>query len=405
MTVIVYFSYVSVYYNKTPDMTKILYIITKSNWGGAQRYVYDMATRAAKEKVNGESCSVKVALGGNGMLAQTLEAAGIPVIRIDGLERDVNPIKDFSVFFKLISLLRREQPDVLHVNSSKIGAMGAVAGRIARIPKIIFTAHGWAFNEDRGFISKLFIKIIYWCAIFFSHKTITVSDNMRFKIKHWPFIGGKTVTVHNGVDAPAYFAKDSARVVLMERCPAIKSALGEDWNKPVWIGTIAELHPIKSLDTAIDAISEVVKRGRKVVYTIIGEGQERARLEKRIADLGLSKHVFLTGHIDNAAQYLKAFDIFTLVSISEGLAYVVIEAGMAGLPVIATAVGGVPELVEDMKSGLLIQPRKPTEIAKSIEFMIEHRSTAHEYAHELQTKMKRDFSVETMFEKTLNLYK
>lgn len=401
MTVIVYFNYVPLYYNKSSDMTKILYIITKSNWGGAQRYVYDMATRAAQE----QNCTVKVALGGSGMLAQKLEAADIPVIKIAGLERDVNPVKDLSAFFGLVSLLRTERPDVLHVNSSKIGAMGALAGRIASIPKIIFTAHGWAFNENRGFVSKLLIKIIYWFTIFFSHATITVSENMRSKIKYWPFIAGKTVVIRNGVDVPAYFTKDSARIMLMEHCPAIKTALGDDWKQCVWIGTIAELHPIKSLDTAIAAVAEVVKKGQKVIYAIMGEGQERARLEKQISDLGLSKQVFLTGHVDNAAQYLKAFDIFMLVSVSEGLAYVIIEAGMAGLPVVATAVGGIPELVDDMKSGLLIQPRKPTEIAKSIEFMLEHKSTAHEYARELQAKMKADFSVEKMFAKTFALYK
>ncbi len=385
-------------------MTKILYIITKSNWGGAQRYVYDMATHAAQEKVNGENCTVSVVLGGNGMLAEKLKMAGIPVISIAGLERDVNPIKDIGVFFRLISLFRAERPDVIHVNSSKIGAMGAIAGRIAGVPKIIFTAHGWAFNENRGFVSKLLIKIIYWFTIFFSHATITVSENMRSKIKNWPFIGGKTFTIHNGVDTPTYFAKDSARIVLLDHCPAIKAVLGDEWKKNAWIGTIAELHPTKALDAAINAVSEVVEKGAKVLYLIIGEGQERARLEKQIADLGLSKHVFLVGHIDNAAQYLKAFDIFMLVSLSEGLGYVVIEAGMAGLPVIATAVGGIPELVEDMKSGLLIQPKKPAEIAHAIEFMSEHSDTAHDYAHALQAKMKSDFSVAKMFEKTFALY-
>jgi glycosyltransferase involved in cell wall biosynthesis len=397
-------------------MTKILYIITKSNWGGAQRYVFDMAVRSAQEKIHGEACSVSVALGGEGPLSDALKTAGIPVIHIPSLGRDVNPIKDFRVLFNLISLLRKERPDIIHVNSSKIGALGALAGRITRVHQIIFTAHGWAFNENRSLTSKLFIKIIYWITIILSHTTIAVSENMRSKTTYWPWIKNKIKVIHNGAETPTYFTKESARVVLSEFSPALASALKNDRNR-FWIGTIAELHPTKSLDTAIRALSEVVKTAvgtpskttrkptHKPLYVIIGEGQERAQLEGLIVELGLADTVFLLGHRENAAQYLKAFDLFMLVSVSEGLGYAVIEAGMAGLPVIATGVGGLPELVEDMKSGILIQPKKPLEISHSIEFMLENKSTAREYARTLHTHIKEGFSIETMFEKTFALYK
>jgi glycosyltransferase involved in cell wall biosynthesis len=124
-----------------------------------------------------------------------------------------------------------------------------------------------------------------------------------------------------------------------------------------------------------------------------------------IASLGLSDRVFLLGHVADAFQYIKAFDAFLLPSRSEGLGYVLLEAGMQAVPVIATTVGGIPEIVEDMKSGVLVQPNKPSEIASAIEFYAEHHDTVREYARALNEKVKRDFSLEKMAIETEKIYR
>ena len=121
---------------------KILYVITKANWGGAQKYVYELAT-AMKERGH----EVAVAYGTEGLLAERLGQAGIRTLPIGGLSRDIDAKAEVSAWRSLLSLIKEEQPDLVHVNSSK-GGLALIAARIAGIRRIIFTAHGWAFNAE-----------------------------------------------------------------------------------------------------------------------------------------------------------------------------------------------------------------------------------------------------------------
>jgi len=155
--------------------SKILYIITKSNWGGAQRYVFDLSLNS-KDKFE-----VVVALGGEGPLKKRLEKEGVRVIKIKKMERDVSARKEFLSFFDILSVIVREKPDVIHLNSSKAGGLGALASRVSNFfrktnSKIIFTAHGWPFNEERAKWQKVLIKFLSWLNIILSHKTIVISN-------------------------------------------------------------------------------------------------------------------------------------------------------------------------------------------------------------------------------------
>lgn len=396
---------------------KILILITKSNWGGAQKYVYDLATSLPKDKYQ-----VKVAAGGagatggeSGPLVERLKEAGIEVISVNPLSNKVDVRKDASTFGQLWKIIRRERPDVLHVNSSKAGGMGAFIGRLLGVRKIVFTAHGWAFNEERPWHEKIIIRLLHWTTIILCHTTIAVSQNLKDAFKNWPLVGGKIIVIRNGIAGKAGYGKDGARQALAGMFPQLKAALAQaatahsvSARKNVfWVGTIAELHPVKNLDKALEAMAEIKNDSMRTghfIYTIMGEGRERAHLEGMIASLDLSDRVFLLGHVTDAFQYIKAFDTFLLPSRSEALGYVLLEAGMQTVPVVATTVGGIPEIVEDMKSGVLVQPNKPSEIASAIEFYADHPGTAREYAKALNEKIKRDFSLENMITETEGVY-
>jgi glycosyltransferase involved in cell wall biosynthesis len=140
------------------------------------------------------------------------------------------------------------------------------------------------------------------------------------------------------------------------------------------------------------------------MYAIIGDGDERSRLEKLIIELGLERNVFLLGHVDNAAQYLKAFDIFVLASLSEGLGYVILEAGLVGIPCIATNVGGIPEIIENMVSGILVQPRQPEEITKAINYFVGNKNIREKCAMALQKKVSTEFTIRGMVQATVVTY-
>ena len=385
---------------------KIAYLITKSNWGGAQKYVYELATSLPRDRYE-----ARVIAGGNGPLTTRLEDAGIKVIPIEYLGRDVHAKKDLTAFRELWGIIRREKPDVLHINSSKAGIMGAIIGRTLRVPRVIFTAHGWAFNEDRPVYQKIIIKILHWVTIILCHQTIAVSQNIKNAFNGWPGTNEKITVIYNGIKPTTGYAKNGARVALATTFPQLKSAL--EHKHLYWVGTIAELHPIKNLDGALLAMKELVdlytcehttKKSPFLLYTIIGEGNERPRLERMIADLGLSEHVFLLGHVTLASQYIKAFDTFLLPSKSEALAYVLLEAGLGETPIISTAVGGIPEIVEDMRSGVLIQPRKPSEIAHAVNFYAEHPDMARQYAKALYESVKTKFTLERMVQETEKIY-
>ncbi|MDQ5893120.1 MAG: Second mannosyl transferase [Patescibacteria group bacterium] len=375
---------------------KVLILITKSNWGGAQRYVYDLAVNLPKDVYE-----IEVMAGGNGVLIEKLVSAGIKADGSLAIGRDVNPWQDIKAFFSLWSLLWEKKPDVLHINSSKIGGLGALAGRCAGIKKIVFTAHGWAFNENRNIFSKALIKFLHWITIILSHTTISVSEALLLQMKNWPFISNKVHVIHNGIKTEALFSKANARTEL------IKEKLPKD---SLLIGSVGELHHVKGYSYALRGLQGFVENlknihpSKKVIYAIIGEGEYRENIEKDIENLGLKDSVMLLGKVPTAFHYFKAFDIFLMPSLSEGLPYVLLEAGLAGLPVIATAVGGIPEIIDDMDSGILIQSSKPKEIQHALEFYMSHKKTQKAYGIALQKKITEQFSLENMVSETSKIY-
>lgn len=379
---------------------KVFICITKANWGGAQKYVFDIATSLPKEQFD-----VTVVFGGDGLMKEKLEKAGIKIEKLR-LENKIGLLKNLAEFFEVIKIVCKNKPDILHLNSSKMGIMGTFAGRICNMirghnTKMVFTAHGWAFNEDRPFWQRVLLKIVYWKTVFMSHKTICVSSNIKSQMEHLPFVKRKLEIINNGINDIDFIDRALARKKILEKIGSIDNkSLG---NK--WIGTISELHKNKGLEYAIRAFAKIENSlAENLSFIIIGEGDERKYLEKIISELGLSGKIFMIGKVDDAEKYLKAFDIFTLTSITEALGYVILEAGYAELPTVASAVGGIPEIIEDMKSGILIKPKNPDEIAKSIEFILKNPEKALFWAENLREKVCRDFNINEMIRKTVDIY-
>ncbi|MFO0718715.1 MAG: glycosyltransferase family 4 protein [Candidatus Paceibacterota bacterium] len=371
---------------------KILYIITKGNFGGAQRYVFDLATSLPRETFD-----VSVAFGQAGMLAEKLRDADIKTIEIKSLQRDVNLLLDLKSFFELVKIFIKEKPDTIHINSSKIGGLGSLAGRVTGVPNIIFTAHGWAWNENRNAISKVAIKFLHWLTIVFSHKTIAVSENLAKQVTHWPFISKKIHVIHNGI-AP-FDLKDRA-----EARAALIKIYGGTITPEKWIGTAAELHKNKGLDFLINAFSKIESENPNSEIFIMGEGEERNNLEKLIAEKNLQDKIHLLGHVKDAKSYLKAFDVFTLTSRTEALPYSIPEAGLASLPVVASSVGGIPEIIENGKSGILIEKGNIEQIQKALSTLLNDEATRQTYGRNLKEKVERQFLQKEMVRKTIALY-
>lgn len=375
---------------------KILFVITKSNWGGAQRYVYDLALFCKKE-----GYPIATALGGKGELAQKLDTAGVRIISIPALERDVSIFKEIKVFFFLVDLFRKEKPEIVHLNSSKAGGLGVLAARLTGIQKIIFTAHGWAFNEERNTFSRLLIALLHWITVVLSTKTIVVSETMYSQIRRFPFIRSKIEVIYNGIESFSMFSKDDGRLRLHEFYPSLRKSLEK---KPRIIGTIAELHQTKGIRYLIEAVEKLISSGENIIAIVLGEGGDRKNLEKLIKEKKLEDSFFLPGHLENAWAYLKSFDMFVLPSLSEALGYVLLEAGLAELPTVASAAGGIPEIIDSGKNGLLVPTRDPEALADALQALLHDRERASVYGTALKEKVVRLFSKEKMLRQTERLY-
>ncbi len=338
-----------------------------------------------------------VALGGSGELASQLTAADIPVHQIPALQRDVAIFKELAACWQIAVLIRQEHPDILHLNSSKAGLIGSVLGRLLRVPRIIFTAHGWAFNEDRGRTAKLVIKFMHWCTVLFSHQTIAVAKAIRTNMR-LPGTQKKMLVIHNGMEKPAFLDRTIARHKLMEVQPKLTA-----FHTDLWSISIGELHSNKQHATMIEAMYLLRNTHPTFRHLIIGEGEERDRLEALIQKYNLAENVFLLGAIPQAATYLHATDIFVLPSRTEAWPYVALEAANADLPIVASRVGGIPELLQNNTSALLVPSGDDTSFAAALTLLLDNESLRKQLAN-AASKAAATYTISTMVDQTTAAY-
>ncbi len=373
---------------------KVLLSITKSNWGGAQRYVYDLATHLPPEDFD-----VSVAYGGTGspgdpagVFEEHLTKAGIRTHHIRAFIRDISFRKEIAAFFELLKLFKSERPDIVHLNSSKAGGLGALAARCARVPTVIFTAHGLPYEEDRSVFMKAFIYVATWITFLLCSKVITISKPNYENARKLLFCKSKITFIHNGISTLSFLSPKEIKERLTPH------------NAPM-IGAIGEYTKNKGFLYLIRAAGILKKEKVQFFLCIIGEGEERAYLEKEIKENDLESCTVLTGFIPDAFQYLPAFSVFVLPSLKEGLPYVLLEAGQAKLPIIASDTGGVRDIITSNSLGLLFQSKDEQELATHLTHLLQHTSTARRMGEKLHAHVIENFSLDAMVMRTTALYR
>jgi len=367
---------------------KVLFVITKSNFGGAQRYVFDLATNLPRDTYHAVVASGPDASGTTGRLSYLLNEKQIPTLEIPALTRDINPLDDLRAFFALTGLLLEEKPDIVHLNSSKAAGLGALAARIAGIKRIVFTIHGLPENEDRSLIARWLIAGATWLTAALSHSVITISEEAFMTVRKRPFLFKKTILIHNGIAAINFLAASEARRELRAIDPSIPDGF--------LLGAIGELHRNKGYDRALEAIST-----SNVHFAIIGDGEENEKLRALAQKLHIEDRVHFLGFIPDAAKYLRAFDAFLLSSYKEGLPYVLLEAGLAEVPIIASDIPGVREIVLSDVTG--IRAHDATTFSAAIEHM-KDATYSQPLRDEMAKRIRAHFSIHSMLEKTQQCY-
>ena len=376
---------------------KILFVITKSNWGGAQHYVYTLATH-----FKDAGADVAVAFGGtggtgatSGLLAERLSSAGVRTLFISNFMRDISFIREFKVLSELKRMFKQEEPGIVHLNSSKAGGIGALAGRMAGVPRIIFTSHGLAYDEDTGTFTRLFRWVATWATFLLAHRVILISKDTYERAHHFPFCKNKMSLIYNGISATSLTPRMEARSKLIPTGNA----------DAVWIGTISELTRNKGLSYLIEAAHILKERGHSFEVAVMGtEGDERGPLTNLIDKYQLGNQVHLLGFVAHGARLLTAFDIFTLTSVKEGHPYVLLEAAQARCAVVGTRIPGITDVVDE-KTGVLVEPKNASDIARALEKLLTDSGERRKLGGALYKKVSERFSIEQMIRETAEVYR
>ncbi len=366
---------------------KVLYVITKGNFGGAQRYVFELAVEAKRR-----GHDVTVVYGEPGVLIKKLAGAYIRTISLSTLQRNINPLKEIGSFIRLVSLIHSLHPDVVHLNSAKAGGLGALAARVMAVPRIVFTVHGWPFNEERLWVDNMVRALLQWLTVMLTHVSIVVAESDKKQVAHWPFVQKKIVCIHNGVGTIDFLERSTSRANLLST-----------HVEKFWIGAHTE-NKNKGIDFLLKAYARAREKLSSAIIVLFGTGPEESNLKRLTRELGIEDKVFFLGFLDNARAYLKAFDVYTIPSRKEGLPYSLLEAGAAGLPVVASRVGGIPEAVTDTQSGFLTAPGDVVLLSARLAELIESEPLREKFGQALRAKVEKEFSLSHVFEKTFALY-
>jgi len=339
---------------------KVFHVITKLELGGAQK-----VTLMTLERLPRDRYELGLITGPEGILVGW--ANQIPDLTrfwIPNFVREVRPIQDSITLLKLWRLFRRERPDIVHTHSSKAGILGRLAARLAGVPVIFHTYHGFGFND---FQPRL-IKTLY---IWLERLTGRVTD--------------QTVIVSY---ANAKRAEDSGIVrnndwilcrdaISLEQFmqPGPRRTKLREWNVPenrVVAGMVACFKPQKSPLDFVEVAARVLKETDRVHFIMAGDGELRPAIEARIRDLGISSHITLLGWQRDMPEVYRNLDVVVLTSLWEGLPCVFSEAMAAGLPIVATHVDGAREAIIDGDNGFLHGPHDVEGMAKSVLKLVEN---------------------------------
>lgn len=390
-------------------MPKILYIITQSETGGAAKNMLDLARCFAPDYdvfvAAGTAC-VKVPADKHEDkdIFSDLEKLDLPYRKLRWLGRQVNPFRDFMAFFEIWKLIKKEKPDIIHLHSSKAGVLGSLAGWLTG-KKVVYTVHGAVFTAAFPAVQRRLFLWIERLTSAFKDKIICVSKNDKnlwAKYKAAP--EDKLVVIQNGIDLDRRIPeKDEARECLFGvSAPLFEAAKGSGPRLKI-AGTIANFYPEKGLTCLVQAADQILKEKDNLIFVVIGDGLQRPLLEEMISARHLQKKFVLAGRIKNASKIMRAFDVFVLPSVKEGFPYALLEAMLAGVPIVATHTGGIPEIVENGKTGLLALPKNPDGLARKISDLLDNPNFARQFAANGRQKIK-DFSLEKMITETEKIY-
>jgi glycosyltransferase involved in cell wall biosynthesis len=346
---------------------KVIHIITRLDWGGSARNTMltvlgHHRSRFLPVVVAGHIGSWTAQGGSQATEAncQALNTAGVQWHLIPTLTREVNPVKDIRTLWNLVRLFRRERPDIVHTHTSKAGILGRLAAWVAGVPIVIHTPHGHVFYGHFG-------KVLSWAFMTIERmfargtsKIITLTElEKRDHLQCDVGREGQFRSVFSGIDVAQFRAASKTR-------GENRSRLGY-LDEHIVVGSVGWLTPIKGHQYLVEAMATLKPQYPTLQCLIIGSGPLETELMQLADEKGVATAIRFLGYTQDIPSYLSAMDIFVLPSLNEGMGRALIEAMAVGLPVVATNVGGIPAVVQDGTTGLLVAPGNSHAVAEAIE--------------------------------------
>lgn len=365
---------------------RIVYIITLPDVGGAQTHLLEIATYM---KCRGHD--VHVVVGQGGWLTEQLQSCDIPVVVVNELIREISIRQDYLAIRHVQRIIREFKPDIVHCHSSKAGIVGRIAAFIEGVPSI-FTAHGWAFTEGIPFFKRVLYSLIERVMLNFTVYVLCVSKYDKALAEKW-FLSKspKLLAVHNGIE-------DVGK-------PLISDFGHDKFERHLNLIMVGRFAVPKEQMQLIKAVEKINKEYPNSIFlTLVGDGELFEAAEQYVNTHGLRNVISLLGERIDINELLVQNDVFCLISNYEGLPISIIEAMRAGLPVIASDVGGNNELVKDGLNGFLVERGNSEQLVERISFLLEHKEILRELGQKSREFYLKEFSAEQMMKRISAVY-
>ncbi len=355
----------------------ILFVITRADAiGGAQVHVKDLAIALQSDRHK-----VLVLTGESGIYNDDLRDAGIESVSCEYLQKQINPIADGKSFRYILNVIDLFKPDLIAAHSSKTGILGRLASQITKVP-CIFTAHGWSFTTGIPEPNRTIYRWLEKLTASLADKIICVSEYDRQIGLKAGMNSQQLLTVHNGM-------KDVS--------PQLRANPAE--SDPVKIAMVARFDRQKDHATLIEAFKDV-----NAELILVGDGPSLVKTKQKVEQLGISHKVSFLGFRQDIAEILAQVQVYALISNWEGLPCTIIEAMRAGLPVIASDVGGVKEIVLEGQTGYLVPRGDIQGLRQKLNYLIGNEPARISMGIMGRQKYESQLTFKHMYEQTLTAY-
>lgn len=375
-------------------MDTICHIITKLELGGAQ----EVALYAVSHLDRTRFRPVLMAGPGGLLTEEARRLPGVDLIIVPTLGRRIHAISDLAAFLHLVRLLRRLKPAIVHTHSSKAGILGRWAAWCAGVPLILHTVHGFGITPAQPHWLQHLLILVERITGWITTHWVVVAAIDEGRGRRWGLFDANVSVIRPGID-PRPFQQPPD--------PAARRRLREEFGAEpdeMLVGSVACLKPQKAPEDLVAVAELVCSRRPKTKFVLIGDGALRSRIQALIDQHGLQDHVRLAGWRRDVDRAMGSFDALLLTSHWEGLPRVMLEAASAGLPIVATKVGGVEEAVVHRERTRLYEPGDIAGLAEGVEVLLQQRRTEGTSPATVRHQLPKEFHIEEMVKQYQSLY-